>query len=84
MTCPEAISAVPGIALTDYPDKKAQISAEIMSAASNVGFFYVTGKHSTPDLKPPFSPVAEKMCGAGHGLAQADIDAAFAMSVRLA
>lgn len=60
MTCPDAISAVPGIDLTDLPDKQAEISAEMMSAASKVGFFYVTG----------------------HGLAQADIDAAFAMSVR--
>lgn len=81
MTCPDAISAVPGIDLTDLPDKQAEISAEMMSAASKVGFFYVTGKCDTSELTPP-CPLFEEMCGAGHGLAQADIDAAFAMSVR--
>lgn len=83
MKCPDAISTVPGIALTDFPNRKAKISAEMMSAASKIGFFYVTGKYSTPDLTPPY-PLVEEMCGAGHGLAQADIDAAFAMSVRSA
>lgn len=68
MTRPDAISAVPGIALTDYPDKKAEISAEMMSVASNVGFFYVTGKHSTPDLKPPVSSVGENCAVQGMGL----------------
>lgn len=40
-----ATSVVLSVDLTDLPDKRTQISAEITSAAIDVGFFYVTGKH---------------------------------------
>lgn len=63
MKCPDASSTVPNIALTDFPNRKAKISAEMMSAASKVGFFYVTGKCSTSVLAPSY-PLVEKMCGA--------------------
>jgi len=63
MKCPYAISTVPNIALTDFPNRKAQISAEMMSAASKVGFFYVTGKRITSELTPLY-PLVEEMCGA--------------------
>ena len=61
MKCPDAISTVPNIALTDFPNRKAKVSAEMMSAASKVGFFYVTGKRITSAL-PPLSPLVEEMC----------------------
>ena len=41
---PEAISAVPGVDLTDLKARKSKISADLMAAATKVGFFYVTGK----------------------------------------
>ena len=47
MKRPEAISGVPGINLTDLRNRKAQISSELISAATEVGFFYVTGKDKT-------------------------------------
>ena len=63
MKCPDATSTVPNIALTDIPNRKAKISAEMMSAASKVGFFYVTGKRITSELTPLY-PLVEEMCGA--------------------
>ena len=44
----EAISAIPGVDLTDLPNRKAKISAKLISAATEVGFFYATGKRSKP------------------------------------
>ena len=41
---PEAISAVPEVDLTDLKARKSQVSADLMAAATKVGFFYVTGK----------------------------------------
>ena len=63
MKCPDAISTVPNIALTDFPNRKAKISAEMMSAASKVGFFYVTGKRIISEVTPLY-PLVEEMCGA--------------------
>jgi len=61
MKCPDAISNVPNIALTDFPNRKAKVSAEMMSAASKVGFFYVSGKRITSALTPLY-PLVEEMC----------------------
>ena len=44
----EAISAIPGVDLTDLPNRKAKISAKLIPAATEVGFFCVTGKRSKP------------------------------------
>lgn len=60
MGVPEAISAVPGIDMSDLSNRKHEISQQLLQAAEGIGFFYVTG----------------------HGLPQANIDAAFAMSAK--
>lgn len=41
---PVAISAVPGIDIAHLHSRKAQVSADLMAAATDVGFFYVTGR----------------------------------------
>ena len=80
---PEPISAIRGIDLTDLPDRRTQISAELMAAATQDGFFHVTGKLGT-SFRLFCNRDNSEACNTGHGLAQADIDAAFAMSVRSA
>lgn len=47
-TQPEAISAVPSISLSNLDERKAPISAELMAAATKVGFLYVTGEARAP------------------------------------
>ena len=86
MKRPEAISGVPGINLMDLRNRKAQISSELMSAATEAGFFYVTGKDKTCRSCSVQCEVAQRSAGgsAGHGLAQADIDVAFDKCVRSA
>ena len=39
----QAISAVPGIDISDLQTRKHAISQKLLKAAENVGFFYVTG-----------------------------------------
>ena len=39
----EAISAVPGIDISDLSNRKHEISQQILQAAEGIGFFYVTG-----------------------------------------
>lgn len=82
---PEATSTVPHINLTGLPKSKAQVSAAMMSAASCTGFFHVAGKRIVSHGQAGLMLICHKAnsaCRAGHGLAQADIDAAFAVSVR--
>ena len=83
LTQPEPISAIRGIDLTDLSNRRMQISTELMAAATQDGFFYVTGKLGT-SLRLFCNRGTSEECITGHGLAQADIDAAFAMSVRSA
>lgn len=55
-----AIEPIPTISLRDFDARRAEITAQLMAASTDVGFF----------------------CLADHGIAQADIDAMFAMSAR--
>jgi len=43
MGVPEAISAVPGIDMSDLSNRKHEISQQLLQAAEGIGFFYVTG-----------------------------------------
>jgi len=43
MGVPEAISAVPGVDMSDLSNRKHEISQQLLQAAEGVGFFYVTG-----------------------------------------
>lgn len=45
MDAPQAVSAVPGIDISDLQNRKREISQQILQAAERVGFFYVTGMH---------------------------------------
>lgn len=52
MGCPEAIAAVPGVDMSDLQARKHEISQQLMKAAEGVGFFYVTGKATDPNVTP--------------------------------
>ena len=44
MSGSQAVSAIPGINISNCKERKAQLSEEIVTAAKNAGFFYVTGE----------------------------------------
>ncbi len=43
MGVPEAISAVPGVDMSDLSNRKHEISQQLLQAAEGIGFFHVTG-----------------------------------------
>lgn len=83
----QAVSAIPSIDISNSKERKALVSAELVAAAKEIGFFYVTGE---PVLAPAgavtFLNELASTCdvSAGHGITQADIDDAFAVSRRSA